>query len=641
MVFHGRALAEDQWMAGRSANFYITGNADAQKLRDVAARLEQFRDFLGRALERTSLSSPIPTSVIVFKNPLSFKPYKPLHSDGTVEERVDGYFLGGEDVNYIALSGDGEADGTYGLIFHEYTHFIIDNNFGRNNVPAWFHEGLAEYYQTVRFDDQSVTVGLPQPQHLARLHRDGLIPFEIFFNTDNYALHEQGDDGVGMFYAQAWALMHFLQNSEGRKHRQEMYKFLGLVMDKTPPREAFKASFGMGYDEMEALLKAYIDKGDFAATKIALTRKLAPAAAVDLNAISAADAKASLGDLLYHAGRLQEAEDILREAVAGNPTSSRALSSLGLVRLSRGEIDQAKALMEKAVAVNAEDYLALYDYAYVLSRYGMSEFGFVDSYPASAASKIRSALKKSIEINPSFGPAYDLLAFVAVARNDDLDEAETFLKRALDVAPGNQSLQMRLAEVNFRNENFAAARQIAQKVAATTPDRQLKLYAQNTLMEINSTERELDDIRHNRRIDNPAVDYKPVSEEEIARRREKALLESLNQALRVPKRDEQRIVARVEKIQCGDHQVVFSVADDTRLRKFKTPSLENITVSAFSSALAGMPIGCGTVLKDALAVITFKEPTTSGAPSDLVAVEFVPDNFKFPGAASDSKTQKH
>src|SRR5215218_5687178 len=88
------AAAKDTWTSVRSQNFYLVGNASEKEIRQVAARLEQFRHVFTQA----TFNAPVPTTVVVFKNDGAYKPFKPL-ADGKVVE-VGGYFMPGDDVNY-------------------------------------------------------------------------------------------------------------------------------------------------------------------------------------------------------------------------------------------------------------------------------------------------------------------------------------------------------------------------------------------------------------------------------------------------------------------------------------------------------------------------------------------------------------
>jgi tetratricopeptide (TPR) repeat protein len=133
-------------------------------------------------------------------------------------------------------------------------------------------------------------------------------------------------------------------------------------------------------------------------------------------AVSDAEAQAYLGDLLYHSNRLTEAETHLRNALKLDPDSGMAQTALGLVYLRRQNFIEAEKYLEKAVQTDSGNYWVHYNYAYVLSNEGMSEFGFVSEYSAALADKMRKALKKAIELNPNFAESYSLYAFVNIIR---------------------------------------------------------------------------------------------------------------------------------------------------------------------------------------------------------------------------------
>ncbi|MDQ3821096.1 MAG: hypothetical protein M3362_25905, partial [Acidobacteriota bacterium] len=62
------ASAKDTWTSVRSQNFFLVGNASEKEIRQVATRLEQFRDVFKRLFSKINFTSPVPTTVIVFKS---------------------------------------------------------------------------------------------------------------------------------------------------------------------------------------------------------------------------------------------------------------------------------------------------------------------------------------------------------------------------------------------------------------------------------------------------------------------------------------------------------------------------------------------------------------------------------------------
>jgi hypothetical protein len=144
--------ARDRWTSVRSKNFLLLGNAREKDIRQVGVRLEQFREVFSRLFTGLNVNSPVPTTVIVFKNDDSYRPFKPNQSTA-------GFFQPGADVNYITLNLSTDLHSEqdpFAIIFHEYTHLLVRNTSG--NVPTWLNEGLAEYYSTFSITgDQKVT----------------------------------------------------------------------------------------------------------------------------------------------------------------------------------------------------------------------------------------------------------------------------------------------------------------------------------------------------------------------------------------------------------------------------------------------------------------------------------------------------
>ncbi|MDQ3323212.1 MAG: hypothetical protein M3525_12395, partial [Acidobacteriota bacterium] len=73
---HTNTFAKNEWLRVRSKNFNLIGNASEKDIRKVATRLEQFREVFRQVLSKANLNSPIPTTVIVFKNEAAFTPFK-------------------------------------------------------------------------------------------------------------------------------------------------------------------------------------------------------------------------------------------------------------------------------------------------------------------------------------------------------------------------------------------------------------------------------------------------------------------------------------------------------------------------------------------------------------------------------------
>jgi hypothetical protein len=246
--------AKDTWTSVRSKNFSLVGNASEKDIRQVATRLEQFRDVFTRLFSKVKFTSPVPTTVIVFKSDNSYKPFKPI-SD------VSGYFQSGEDVNYITLTTEQRSDDPFRTIFHEYVHLLVNNTMGRN-VPIWFNEGLAEFYSTFRMEEgnRKVILGDVVSNHVLYLREQKMIPLRVLFSVEHDSPQYNETSKRGVFYAESWALMHYLIEGNKGQRKEQLGRFISLLTANVPPEKAFQQAFQTSYEVIEKELRDYVQR---------------------------------------------------------------------------------------------------------------------------------------------------------------------------------------------------------------------------------------------------------------------------------------------------------------------------------------------------------------------------------------------
>jgi tetratricopeptide (TPR) repeat protein len=632
-IFFTHGLANDKWIKVKSKNFYLIGNAEEKDIRQVGIQLEQFREVFRRLLTNFNFNSPVPTNVVVFKDKLTFSEYKPVNTEGKRTDWAAGYFQSGEDANYIVLTVEGKKADIFRTVFHEYIHFLVNNEIGRVNVPPWFNEGLAEYYELTEIDGKKkVILGNFDEKHLLLLQRNKLIPFETFINTDYYSLYRQSKDGAVLFYAQAWALMHYLMHGNSGARSPQLSKFIELISEGGKPDESFQKSFQTDYAALETELKKYIERKSFPVSVANFDGKFIFDGEMQTSQVTEAESKAVLGDLLYHLNRFTESAAHLEQALKLDGDSVLANTSLGLIKIRQDDFTEARKYFEKALALNDKNYLTHFRYAYALSREGMTFYGFVSGYDANQTRKMRASLMKAIELNPSFAESYNLYAFISMVRNDEIDQAIAYLDKALQIAPGNQWYAMRVAELYMRKEDFTNARRVAQKVFQTAPDDAMRVYAQNTIKTINSLEAQLEYIKNYKdKPESPKVTDEILSEEELARRRERATLESINEILRKPKGGEKRVLGYLTKIECEANEISYSVKVENKILNLRSENFDKLILLSYSGDLLDSKIGCDLAAKELFSVVSFKpfaNPQSNSA-GEIISIEFVPKNFKF------------
>jgi tetratricopeptide (TPR) repeat protein len=651
LIFATQVSAKDNWINVRSKNFNLIGNASEKDIRGVATKLEQFRETFRQLFPKARFDASIETNVVVFKNSSSYDPFKPKRADGKTDKWIAGYFQPGEDLNYITLSTEGDREDTYGTIFHEYVHFLLDTNFGKSEVPPWFNEGLAEFYQTFKIeDDQKVSLGLLQEGHLQLLQQNKLIPLKTFFEINNYSLHQNGNHSRSIFYAQAWALIHYLIQGNKGANNSAMNNFLNLVMKDVEPEKAFQQVFQRDYATMEKELEKYVRQRNYTGTSVTFKEKLVFDSAMTTVPLTEAEANAYLGDLLYHTNEYADAEKYLQTALALDADSPIANTSYGLVKMRQRKFAEAKNYLEKAVAKDAKNYYVHYSYAYVLSREDMNQLGFVSGFSPEKADTMRRALQKAIQIKPNFSESYRLLAFINLVNNEQLDESLVILKKGLSYQPGNQDYALLEAQILMRQEKYAEARSIAEKLAKTASEQYMRANAESILRSIN--DRETAERNYQKQVDeiNAAnasgtvptlIRGSNLSEEEQAKIEEERTLNDMNRMIEKPQDGEKQILGYLEKITCPNGTVVYSVKTETETMTLASKDFQSLNLVALTPESQNYEVGCNANLKDALSVITYRPAANAKSKSkgDLTAIYFVPKNFRFRSEAEIEESE--
>lgn len=603
------------WKESDSENFHVLSSADNEETAGITGKFESFRRSFFKLFQQKELPSPVPTRILIFKSNAE---------SAEILKSQENLFQEGHDANYIVVSlKNGESD--FSNIYHQYFHYLLSNHIGKSKIPAWLNEGLSQIYENYETRNDPKAGFRNSEKRKILLRQTKLLPSEIFFTTDYYTLNLQENHETGVFYAQSAALVEYLiKQNDG----ENFARFVGLILSGVSPNESFVKAFQFDAPTAEKNLRAYIESGK-GPDDLLLKSQFSQVSDLKSSPLSQAETESYFGDFLYQSGRFDEAELHLLKSLALNPLPSFPKSTLALIKLRRYQTDDAFQYLNKALESKDADFLTYYRYAYALSRQGMTEYGFVSNYDADTAEKIRELLKQAIALNPNFAESYSLNALVCFVRNEQIDSGRDLIAKALEAAPGNDWYLLRKAELDMRRENFTQARKNAIDIYRNAPDAGLRLYAQNTIQRIDSTEYQLLLSRRYAKLPySDAISEKPFSDEEIARLRAKAMRESLTAALRLPAPDEKRVLGSIVEIRCSRNQVDFTVKTDERIIKLYAESFEVLKLMTFNPALPKPQIGCGSANIENVVIIYKKgeilKPDVSG---EIVSLEFVPKEF--------------
>jgi tetratricopeptide (TPR) repeat protein len=619
-VLESHCVAKDKWVSVRSEHFTVVGNARESDVREASVRLEEYYGVLARLFVTTPPS--VPTTVFVFRNDESFKPFKPLYQGKPTQ--VAGYFQPGRDLNYIAFSAERKGASAYRTVFHEMVHLFIDNRL--RGVPLCFSEGLAEYFSTLKVgsDGRRITFGIENAEHLRLLREKPLFPLQTLLAI-NYESPEYNDgDQQSLFYAQSWALVYFLLNKSGRPALDQFALLSSSLADGTAIDDALKHAFQADVRRIDSGLKAFVTQVPFPMNVQRYPDSVSGVRELAVTEIGEAEAKAHLGDLLLHLNRVDEAETLLSEALALNPELAAAKASLGMLRVKQQRASEGVEFLRRAVVSDPNNYLTQYYYAFALSREGMTGDGHVSGYAASTGAAMREALIRTRQLAPGFIEAYRLEAFLDLAVNQRLDEAEDLLKRAHALAPDRQDLLIVLAQVHLRRSNYSDARATLESVLRKPTELKIREQALGLVEDMKYAEEQV------ARFSRSAIASEQKPDESLPQPETPASERANSGSPRLARRFKgERVRGVLKRIECLDKGVALTVEADGRLLRLHRDELRGVFFVAYVAGLE-RSVTCGARNPENLVVLTYRPSTTRRANFDgeAIAIEFVPEDFE-------------
>lgn len=588
------AVCAAEWTEIRTANFRFIGDAREPEIRQIAASLEQFRAVLRRIDPGLTADSPVPTIVFVFADMRSFAPYQPV-SAGTRLASVTGYFQAADTVNYIAMAADG-GPAAIRLIFHEYTHFLVSNSFGE--MPAWFAEGIAQLYETLLIRDEGRTaiVGTPLPQTLTLLAQRSLMPLEELVGVTEAlsVLHGRAESTI--FYAQSWALVHYLLLGDPAR-KEQLRDYVARVARGEAPRSAFDTVFGADARQIHRDVAGYARQLQFAGRLFSLGKETAQTEVLAGRRLADEEAEAYLADLLARTGRPSEARDRLQALLQANPGNAPAAAALGWLELRESRLDVALPLLERAAAARPDD--AAIQGALGMARYERARRYSLDRGALNAELlRAREALMRAVQLDGSVAPVLATLADTETAVTGDFKQALALIERAVALAPARLEYKLARAEALLRMREVEPARAELELLAARDPSLPTTAPARDLL--------------------NRLTGASPGGEPILGVRRP---------ALRIVREGERRVQGRFVRMECSGPIAELHVETPEGVLRF-TEVLGGVQVIAYTQAAGSF--SCGNVPNPPLVLATYR-PRPSSDPAAVhgvvVALEIVPDGF--------------
>jgi hypothetical protein len=457
-------FAAENWIEVRSAHFTVYTPSSEKQARNIANQFEQIRALFHAAFPQLRTNPAQSVVILAVKGEKGMKELLPEQWEAKGHLHVAGLYQEGFDKHYVILQLDAEGENPYHVLYHEYTHSLLHLNF--NHIPLWLDEGLAEYLGNVSFGEKESRIGTVDPSHLYVLQQNRLIPIDTLLAVTHESPYYNESNRASVFYAESWALVHYLMLNQEARQKQLMNHFLAAWTVSHDPIDAARQTFG-DLKKFGLVIDGYVRQGSF---YNGLVKNPESAADKQLPSrpVSPAELLALRGDFFIHHHRPDAGKPLLEDALKLDPSLALPHTAMASYYF---QTQNAQGMQKEASeAIRSGDVGYYPPYLLAVSRWQMG----IDN--ETLRQEVISDLQKCIELNSLFAPAYDLLSQTYATSPETQKEAISNAILAVRARPGELEYAFRLTELLLNNDRDVEAKTLADsisKAAYTSSEREM------------------------------------------------------------------------------------------------------------------------------------------------------------------------
>ena len=255
--------------------------------------------------------------------------------------------------------------------------------------------GWQSSIKTLKFATKRRCWDEPSADDILWLRQNRLLPLTTLFTVDHNSPYYHDEKKGSIFYAESWALTHYLEMKDPQKKLATLTEYLDLLSKQVDSVTAANRAFGDLTATAAGIGKVH-PSARFHYLKMMTTTEVEDSA-FKMQTLTEAQSEAVRADFLAYNNRMADAEALFDHVLQEDPNNVSAQETKGFLEFRQGHLEEAKKWYAQAVQLDSQSYLAHYYFA-AISMSG--------SRGASDQAQVESSLRTAIKLNPSFAPAF-------------------------------------------------------------------------------------------------------------------------------------------------------------------------------------------------------------------------------------------
>lgn len=466
LAFSGASFGQidalsDRWVEVRSDNFHIYSQRSARQTNRFANELETWRQVASYTISGSD-SFPranVPNLVYLFDDVETMQAFAATNANA--------FFSPTPRANFLAMAfGDEDSISTG---FHHYVHFLV-RNFSDLRLPRWYEEGLAGYISRMQVDGDEVEFERfdSKGNELLAAVSDSMPMDRLLYSDDALASPRL----IQIANLKSSALLHYLlhayEEDEFVDRREQLARYLELLIEGRNPRYAFDRSFDLTTARLDEEFTNYLLNSRRPAGRV-LTGSPQEPSQLGSAVIEGAELSSALAELALNSGNFELAGQLFELTTEQDPGSARGLSGIGdSLRAQEVEgMDQriARYFIE-AAELAPQDVNILLDYGeYWEAELDDCENSWPEGQRELIVNDVYAHFERAIQMSPLSPEANLAMGEYYLLAGNDWTQGVAYQSKAFELLPADTFIMEQAVKYAIAADRFDEAERLISELA--------------------------------------------------------------------------------------------------------------------------------------------------------------------------------